>query len=92
MIWRHVTTLDCSVAAPPCKAMTVPPEAPLLQATGIAMAFGAFRAVDGADLDVTEGEIVGLIGPNGAGKVRSSTASPAMRRRRAEKSVSPVAT
>ncbi|MFO1029054.1 MAG: ABC transporter ATP-binding protein, partial [Acetobacteraceae bacterium] len=29
---------------------------------------GSFRAVDGADLDVAEGEIIGLIGPNGAGK------------------------
>ena len=40
----------------------------LLEARDIVKAFGAFRAVDGADLDVAEGEIIGLIGPNGAGK------------------------
>ncbi len=40
----------------------------LLEARGVVISFGAFRAVDGANLDVAEGDIIGLIGPNGAGK------------------------
>jgi branched-chain amino acid transport system ATP-binding protein len=40
----------------------------LLEARAITRVFGSFRAVADADLDVNEGEIVGLIGPNGAGK------------------------
>jgi ABC-type sugar transport system ATPase subunit len=35
---------------------------------GIAKSFGATRAVDGVDLDLTSGEVHGLIGENGAGK------------------------
>jgi branched-chain amino acid transport system ATP-binding protein len=41
---------------------------PLLQAQDLVRAFGAFRAVDGVSLDVTEGTIHAVIGPNGAGK------------------------
>ena len=41
---------------------------PLLEAHDVVQTFGRLRAVDGASLSVTKGEIVGLIGPNGAGK------------------------
>jgi branched-chain amino acid transport system ATP-binding protein len=40
----------------------------LLEARDVIMEFGAFRAVNGACISVSEGDIVGLIGPNGAGK------------------------
>jgi branched-chain amino acid transport system ATP-binding protein len=40
----------------------------ILQATGLARAFGGLRAVDGVDFDLLQGEIQALIGPNGAGK------------------------
>jgi ABC-2 type transport system ATP-binding protein len=34
----------------------------------LSIAFGGVRAVEGLDLEVTEGAIYGLVGPNGAGK------------------------
>ena len=42
--------------------------AELLRAEGLAIHFGGVRAVDGFNLAVQRGELIGLIGPNGAGK------------------------
>jgi branched-chain amino acid transport system ATP-binding protein len=41
---------------------------PLLQIKGLTHYFGGLRAVYDYNLDLEEGELVGLIGPNGAGK------------------------
>jgi branched-chain amino acid transport system ATP-binding protein len=52
------------------KTITDPGTGPqkVLDITALTMSFGGLKAVDKVDLDVKEGEIVGLIGPNGAGK------------------------
>jgi ABC-2 type transport system ATP-binding protein len=51
-----------TVAAPPIAAL------PIIEARGLRKAFGTTMALDGIDLRVEEGRILGLIGPNGAGK------------------------
>jgi len=40
----------------------------LLEVRNLTKHFGGLAALDGLDLDINEGEILGLIGPNGAGK------------------------
>ena len=40
----------------------------VLSAKGVSVSFGGVHAVVGVDLEVGEGQLVGLIGPNGAGK------------------------
>ena len=40
----------------------------MIEAQGLVKAYGSLRAVDGLDLRVDSGEILGLVGPNGAGK------------------------
>jgi lipopolysaccharide export system ATP-binding protein len=41
---------------------------PVLRATGLRKSFGGRPVVQGVDLHVASGEVVGLLGPNGAGK------------------------
>ena len=41
---------------------------PVIEAHGLVKHYGAVKALDGVDLSVAEGTVLGLLGPNGAGK------------------------
>jgi ABC-2 type transport system ATP-binding protein len=40
----------------------------VIEVSGLVKNFGSFRALDGLDLEVQQGEVHGFLGPNGAGK------------------------
>ncbi|MFH8979070.1 ATP-binding cassette domain-containing protein [Streptomyces sp. NPDC017890] len=48
--------------------MTASKPSTALRAEGLVKNFGSFRALDGVDLELPTGQVLGLLGPNGAGK------------------------
>ncbi|MGI5940412.1 MAG: ABC transporter ATP-binding protein [Thermoleophilia bacterium] len=62
------TGSDGSVLSPKTRAVAGGGPRVLLETRGLTKVFGGLTAVSNLDLQVPEGQIVGLIGPNGAGK------------------------
>lgn len=52
----------------PNTAAAAPGEQPFLRLRGISKRFGGLLALDGVNLDIRRGEVLGLLGDNGAGK------------------------
>jgi branched-chain amino acid transport system permease protein len=56
------------LTAPGLSSKPAAPDQPLLHIRGLSKHFGGVVAVEGVDLEVWPGQVVGLIGPNGSGK------------------------
>jgi branched-chain amino acid transport system permease protein len=65
--WRRWFGLRAPSEVAPSQASRID-QGGALKIENVAKAFGGLRAVDGANLELRPGEIVGLIGPNGSGK------------------------
>jgi ABC-type branched-subunit amino acid transport system ATPase component len=60
--------VSAAVQRVPAASATAEARPERLEARGLAVHFEGVKAVDGVDLTLRRGEILGLIGPNGAGK------------------------
>ncbi|GAA1295697.1 ABC transporter ATP-binding protein [Saccharothrix xinjiangensis] len=57
-----------AVTSPSLSAPDRPGDDPVLALSGLTVAYGRFRAVDGVGLHVGRGEVLGLVGESGSGK------------------------
>ncbi|HEX7291912.1 MAG TPA: ABC transporter ATP-binding protein [Conexibacter sp.] len=56
------------------------PDSPALVVEGLCKRYGDVTALDGVNLEIAAGEVVGLIGPNGAGKTTMVSIAATLRR------------
>lgn len=63
---QHAPVAVVAAPVPPSVAPVIGPV--LLRARGVCKSFKGVQALRGVDLDVRQGEILGLLGPNGSGK------------------------
>src|SRR3954452_5730912 len=68
--WSRTSRTDPGLNAPyrPSMPLTDAGEAPAILVSGLVKSFGPTRALDGIDLAVPAGTVLGVLGPNGAGK------------------------
>jgi ABC-2 type transport system ATP-binding protein len=78
--WRCTTVRRVITAAARNAARRPRKRSPLLAVRAIRKAYGATLALDGVDLVVHPGTIVGLLGPNGAGKTTLVSVVAGLRR------------
>ncbi len=58
--------MTAEAVAPPLASARL--DGPAIRVRGLAKSFGEVKALDGVDLEVPAGTVLGLLGPNGAGK------------------------